>query len=225
MILGRSYTKSSFGDVSFKDMMNKEKYVKQLLLAITSMVVLLLTLGCSSTLTKLSLYENFEFGISLQRSEIWDIYYSKRNGDIMIFAKLINNNSMSHINISGPACVPGPEWEYDPLQDLEDEIINIRNYYDLNEITIISDPTVTDINGKKTYREIIEIPTMALPEDSPMNRMGEQDPQIYQTIELYSINKQNAYVTVRIYLGINEEINHQAKEIINSIEFICLPDD
>ncbi len=67
----------------------------------------------------------------------------------------------------------------------------------------------------------ILIPTMSLPEDSSLNQVGVQDPDIFQTVDMRAIKCPNNFAMVYLYKGNSEQLNTEAEEIVDSIELTC----
>lgn len=179
--------------------------------------------GCNSTPSK-QLYQNSEFGISLEKPSHWSLEFTERNGLIALETETgIWAKESARIEIYGYACEPTPFLPKNPEEELELDVNRIRDLYSLDSVTTIQEPTKTQIRGNEVTTTIISIPTMSLPEDSVRNQVGERDVDIFQIIDISIIrDSKNNSIIVYIYKGTNEQLNADAEDIVNSIELTCL---
>ncbi|HIE56493.1 MAG TPA: hypothetical protein EYP90_15215 [Chromatiaceae bacterium] len=180
--------------------------------------VIYLVSGCSPTSSK-QLYENSEFGISLEKPENWSVEFYERNRSIVLESETgIWNKDSVLIAIKGIAISPLP---YVSEQELEVNIDRIRTLYNLDSVTIIQEPTIIESEKYEMATATILIPTMSIPEDSTGNQVGMQAPDIFQTVELRAIRCPNNFAMVYIYKGNSEQLNAEAESIVDSIELTC----
>jgi len=186
-----------------------------------TLFILFMILGCNSV-SEGKVYTNSQFGIRLEKPENWDLVFVERNGSIVMKAENETKDS-ARIEIYGFACVPS--LFVNSEEALKSELGRTHAAYDLESVTIIQEPRSEQINGYEIATAIISLPTMTLPEDSVINQVGQQDPDIFQMIEMFAIRDQeNHSIMVYVYQGHNEKLNTEAEEIINSIEFTCSTD-
>lgn len=184
-----------------------------LILFITFMI-----LGCDSV-SEDKVYTNSQFGIRLEKSENWNLEYIERNGSIVIKAENESEDS-ARIEIYGFACVPSLFKNSE--EALKSELERTHAAYDLESVTIIQEPRSEQINGFEIATAVISLPTMSLPEDSVINQVGQQDPDVFQMIQMFAIRDQeNNSILVYVYQGRSEKLNTEAEGIIDSIEFTC----
>lgn len=140
------------------------------LLALLSVTYLMS--GCSSATSK-ELYENSEFGISLEKPGNWRLEFYERSGSIVLESErgFLNKDS-ARIEIYGYACVP--TLFHNPNEALESNIERIRTLYNLDSVTIVQEPSTVETGDNEITKAIITIPTMSLPEDSAKNQVGVQ---------------------------------------------------
>ncbi len=176
--------------------------------------------GCSSTTSK-ELYENSEFGISLEKPGNWSLEFYERNGSIVLEAESRGENKNSaRIEIYGFACVP--TLSNNPDEELELNIERIRTLYNLDSVTIVQEPSKVETGDNEMTKAIITIPTISLPEDSAKNQVGTRGPDIYQIIDMFAVrNSNNDSIMVYVYKGNSEELNAEAEAIIDSIQLTC----
>ncbi len=197
------------------------RMMKRLPLIISIFLIILLMMSCSPNSATIQKYENEEFGISLELPTPWRLNYFKRGGKIIIYISQNNETSIVRIQVQGLACLDLPDWAYDQLRNIEDQIDSIKAYYEVDSIIVLQDTKITEINEKTIYQKIIRIPTMALPADAIINQWGEQSPLIDQEAEIYAITKGDAFVLVQFYLGPYDNLNEEGRDIIDSIQFLC----
>jgi hypothetical protein len=174
--------------------------------------------ACSSPSPK-QLYENFEFGISLEKPGNWSLEFYERNGSIVLEAKdgIWNKNS-ARIEIYGYACIPSLFANLD--EELESNIDRMRTLYNLDSVTIVQESTKTEDN--EVAMSTIMIPTISLPEDSTRNQIGIREPDVFQIVDILAIrNSNNESIMVYLYKGNSEELNIEAKDIVDSIKLTC----
>lgn len=179
-----------------------------------------IALGCSLTTSK-RLYENPEFGISLEKPANWSVQFHERNGSVILEGERgLWNEVSARIEIYGYACVPPPPEH--PEDALRANIQRIGILYGLDEVKVTQDPTIIEATGVIARKAVIAIPTMSMPEDSQRNQMQGRAPNVSQTIELYMIEDANNHsIRVEFYPGESKELNSQAEEIVSSIRLTC----
>lgn len=169
-------------DVSFP---NGQAQWYQLGLLFVLLSFILMVSGCSSTASK-EIYRNSEFGISLEKPGKWSIEFYERSGSIVLEAEHgVWNKDSARIEIYGYACVP--TWFQFTDEEIESNIERIRTLHNLDSITIIQEPTKSEIGDNEISKAIITIPTLSLPEDSAKNQVGDWSPGIIQMIEIFAI--------------------------------------
>ena len=167
-------------------------------------------------------YENPKSGIKLTMPRNWDVMFYERSGVIALETKRrIGNNDSAYIEIHGNACIATPSWFKNSHEEIRLNIERIRILYDLDSVTIIQEPTKIETDGKEVMKAVITVPTMSLPENTARNQFGYQDPNLFQTIELFAIGDKGHFIMAYIYKGSSNELNAQAEKIIASIRLIC----
>ena len=180
--------------------------------------VIFIVSSCSTTTSK-ELYENSEFGISLETSGNWSLEFNERNRSIVLEAETgIWDKDSILIVIRGIAISSLP---YDSKQELEANIDRIRILYDLDPVTVIQEPTIIEDEAYEMATATILIPTMSIPEDSTANQVGVQDPDISQTVNMRTIRCPGNFAIVYVYKGNSEQLNAEAKAIVDSIQLTC----
>ncbi|HIP70569.1 MAG TPA: DNRLRE domain-containing protein, partial [Anaerolineae bacterium] len=174
--------------------------------------VIYLVVGCSSTSSK-QLYENFEFGITLEKPRNWSVEFYERNGSIVLEAENgFWNKETARIEIYGYACVPS--LLNDSESALESNIDRMHTLYNLDSVTIVQEPTIIEKKEYEMAAATILVPTMSLPEDSTKNQIGDRGPDIFQIIDMFAIrNSNNNSIMVYIYKGNSEKLNAEAQDI------------
>jgi len=167
------------------------------------------------------LYENPESGISLLKPPNWNVEFYERNGVILLESK--NDQNSARIEIYGNACYPGT-WLNRPDEALVADVERIQNRYNLASAPIIQESTNVETGDNDAIRVIIAIPTAAMLEDTSRIQVGDRGPDTLQTIAIYAISNQGIPILVYIYEGDDDALNDQAREIVESIQFICTPE-
>lgn len=174
--------------------------------------------SCSSTTSK-ELYENSEFGISLEKPGNWGLEFYERNRSIVLEAeKGIWNKDSVLIVIQGIAV---SSLHYDSKQELEANIDRIRILYNLDSVTIIQEPTIIKDEAYEVATATILIPTMSIPEDSTANQVGVQEPDVFQTVDIHAIRCPGNFAIIYVYKGNSEQLNAEAEAIVAGIELTC----
>lgn len=174
--------------------------------------------GCRSTISQV-LYENSEYGISLEKPGNWKLEFYERNRSIVLQAETgIWNKDSVLIVIQGIAISSLP---YDSKQELEANIDRIRTLYNLESVTVIQEPTIMEGEEREMATATILIPTMSIPEDSTANQVGVQDPAVFQTIDMRTIRCPGNFALIYVYKGNSEQLNAEAETIVDSIRLTC----
>lgn len=184
-------------------------------------LLLLISLYLSGCATKPSwqLYENPELGIKLEKPDSWDVTYFERDGTIVLNGKDKNNNSV-HVEIRGNSCSLISDFG-SPSEIIVSESRRIRILYGLDTLTLIQSPAKIENEKNEVTKAVIEVPTMAIPEDSPANQIGRQETNLFQTIEIFVIKNNDCFANAYIYKGNDEELNMDAETVVASIELSC----
>ena len=184
-------------------------------------LLLLIFLYLSGCVTKPSwqLYENPELGIKLEKPDTWDATYFERDGTIVLNGKDKNNNSV-HIEIRGNACNLISDFG-SPSEIIESESRRIRILYGLDMLTIVQSPTAIENEKNEITKAMIEVPTMAIPNDSPANQVGRRETNLFQTMEIFVIKSNGYFTNAYIYKGNGEELNMDAEKVVASLELSC----
>jgi hypothetical protein len=194
----------------------------QLSWSIIMFLVVHLASGCVST-PPTPLDETSKFGVRLEKPENWSLETNERNGSIVL--EIENggvNTDSARIEIVGNACVPTPSWFNGLEEELELNIDRIGKLYNLDSVARLQEPIVVETGDYEVAKAIIAVPTISMLEDPARNKVGGQDPNILQTIELFAIKSNNTnFVLAYIYQGNSEEFNAEAEEIVDSIQLIC----
>ena len=184
-------------------------------------LLLLISLYLSGCATKPSwqLYENPELGIKLEKPDSWDVTYFERDGTIVLNGKDKNNNSV-HVEIRGNSCSLISDFG-SPSEIIVSESRRIRILYGLDTLTLIQSPAKIENEKNEVTKAVIEVPTMAIPEDSPANQIGRQETNLFQTIEIFVIKNNDYFANAYIYKGNGDELNMDAETVVASIELSC----
>ncbi|MEZ4713491.1 MAG: hypothetical protein R3A44_40260 [Caldilineaceae bacterium] len=187
-------------------------------LRVAMFLLVVLLAGCTPE-PSIQHYENAEFGVVLEKPRNWTIKYHERNRSLEInFDGGISNRGKALIIIRGIALAPS---SYMPIQELELTIANIGDLFNVQTVTINQEPVVIEKGGHEVGIAKISVPTMSIPESSTANQMGIRDPNVFQQIELLTMQCPNNFAMAYLYLGNNEQINAEAEAIVNSIELSC----
>jgi len=184
------------------------------------MLAVIVVCGCDAK-TNVQLYENPEFGISLEKPESWSHNFYERSGSIVLEAKSgPRNGNSARIEIFGYACVP--QQFDDPREELEANIERIGILYNLDSVSVTQEPEVRSIEDYEVAEATIMVPTISLPEDSVINQLGNRKSGVFQIIDMLAIRDPSRNsVMVYVYRGNSEELNAEADAIVESIRFIC----
>lgn len=186
-----------------------------------ALLLLIYITGCNTVSPK-QLYENVEAGISIEKPEGWELTYVERNGMIVLATETgIWNKRSVRIEIQGPACPSISTNFNNPHEEVEWNIERIRKLYNLDSVTVVQKPLKAKTGDYEVAKSVIMIPSMALPEDSSRNQVGDRGPDIFQTIDIFAITDGDNTVMAYIYEGNSDKLNVQAQEIIDSIQIIC----
>jgi len=173
--------------------------------------------GCSST-SSTQMYENSEFGISFEIPEDWSVEYDARTRSIVLKTEIgMWNKEMARISILGVSTSPLP---YIPEHDLEAHVDRLRTLNNL-EVSIVQEPTETENEDYEIAIATILISTMSLPKGSPLNQMGVQEPDTFQTVAMRTIKCTNNFALISVYKGNSEQLNAEAEDIVDSIVLTC----
>ena len=167
------------------------------------------------------LYENPESGISLLKPPNWNVEFYERNGVTSLESK--NGQNSTRLEFLDNACYPGT-WLNRPGEELAANIQRIQSLYNLSSVTILQEPMNIAIGDKDAIRVIIAIPTAAMLDDTSRIQVGDRGPDALQTIDIYAISNQGITIFAYIYEGDDDALNDQAREIVESIQFICTPE-
>lgn len=191
------------------------------ILVFTLVIACLLT-GCATYKQE---YENPELGIKLIKPNSWDVRYHERSGSIMLEARnRIGSLDSARVEIQGNACFPIPAWFNGASEVIESDIDRIRNLYSLDSVSIIQKPIKIEDRKSEVVRAIVAVPTISLPENDDRNQMGDRDPNLFQTIQIFLIRDKEYSIMAYIYEGNSEALNAEAEEIVASIQVItCSP--
>ena len=178
--------------------------------------------GCSPAPSE-HLYENSTSGISLEKPVNWDLEFYERSGSIILEAETgAGIKHSARIEIQGAACFPTPEWLKSPEEVILRDLDRIQTLYDLGSVTLIQAPMKVEDGERQVTEAIIAIPTISMIDDPARNQVGNQSPDTSQSIEIFEIRESNfSPIMAYIYRGNSEELNTEAKGIIDSIRFIC----
>jgi len=192
----------------------------RLKLLITLLLIAYSVSACSSRSSK-QLYENPVSGVSLEKPGNWDLAFYERSATIVLEPKDgIMNQGSARVEVIGGAC--HDTMFATPEEDMEAEIDRIRILYDLDFVTVVQHPTRAETGAYEVTKATIAIPTMSLPEDSVVNKVGDRGPDIFQTIEITAIRDRNrSFILAYVYRGNSDELNAEAEEIVGSIQAVC----
>jgi len=192
----------------------------RLKLLITLLLIAYSVSACSSRSSK-QLYENPVSDVSLEKPGNWDLAFYERSATIVLEPKDgIMNQGSARVEVIGGAC--HDTMFATPEEDIEAEIDRIRILYDLDFVTVVQHPTRAETGAYEVTKATIAIPTMSLPEDSVVNKVGDRGPDIFQTIEITAIRDRNrSFILAYVYRGNSDELNAEAEEIVGSIQAVC----
>lgn len=184
------------------------------------MLISTMILGCNSPSSK-QIYEDTQRNIRLEYPQNWNIELSERvNNSIVLQSNkgmFGGNSTRIEILVGLPTNSP-----INLEEGLEKRISNISDLYNLDSVTVIQPPSHTERGDHEIVVAIISIPTMSIPENSPVNQLNQREPNVSQTIYIYTIrNNNNLDFDISVYRGNSDELNKQAEEIVNSIQFIA----
>jgi hypothetical protein len=184
-------------------------------------LLILLLSGCNIKQST-QIYENSESGISLEKPSNWEVTYTERNGMISLSPKMgLWDKQSSRIEIFGPACrTTSNPWTNNP-DELKSDVNRIRILYGLNAVTYSQEPKEYIIGGNEVVMAAVDIPTLSMVDDPNRILVDDKGQNIFQTIEIYAISNDNNGVMGYIYKGNDDELNKQAREIIDSIQLNC----
>jgi hypothetical protein len=185
-------------------------------------LVILIAVGCTASISKQP-YENLEIGLMLEKPSNWDLAYSERNGVIYLEAKKgVLKKDVIRIQIHGGSCLSNlqePTTPYNtPKEEIEWNIRRMKMLYNLESITIIQEPMADHVGSNEVTKAVIELPAAVLEEGSSGNR-GSDASQIVNMFQINDGDKRS--VMAYVFQSNNEELNTQAEEIIDSIQFKC----
>ena len=183
------------------------------------LVTLLLT-GCHSTISKKQFCEDPQLEIAFEYSDRWKLETGERLENLVVLESkgglLERGSARIEILVGFPV-----SRSIDLQEGLDDRISNKARLYELDSITVIQSPTVVEEERYQIAMATISIPTTSMPAGSPRNQMGGRDTNSSQIIDMYTIrNDDNNFLEVTIYQGNSQELNAEAEEIVNSIDFI-----
>lgn len=195
-------------------------------LQIVLLLFIFLLSGCiGSTRTQSNqLYENPESGISLKKKANWDVEFYERSGLILLKAEngFLQRN-FARLEIYGNAC-SSDTWADRPDELLIADIERIKNLYNLSSVMIMQEPMEVEIGDHEVTQAIIAISVSAMFDDTSRIQVSDRGPDALQTIDIYGITNQGAIIVAYIYEGDDDALNEQAREIVDSIQFICTPE-
>jgi len=192
----------------------------RLRLLITLLLVAYSVSACSPKSSE-QLYENPLSGVSLEKPGNWDLAFYERSGTVVLEPeRRIRNQGSARVEVIGGAC--HDTMFATPEEDMEAEIDRIRILYDLDFVTVVQHPTRAETGAYEVTKATIAIPTMSLPEDSVVNKVGDRGPDIFQTIEITAIRDRNrSFILAYVYRGNSDELNAEAEGIVSSIKAFC----
>lgn len=85
--------------------------------------------------------------------------------------------------------------------------------FNLDSVTVIQEPTIIE---SKEYE--IATATILIPEDSAGIQVGDQEPDMVQTVELLVIRCPNNFAMIYIYKGNSEQLNAEAEAIVDQLK-------
>jgi hypothetical protein len=186
-----------------------------------ALLLLFYLAGCNAASSK-QLYENAEVGISIEKPENWELTYVERNGMIVLATETgVWNKYSVRIEIQGPACPSISTNFNNPYEEVEWNIDRIRKLYNLDSVIVVQEPLEAKTGDYEVTKSVIMIPSMALPEDSSRNQVGNRGPDIFQTIDIFAITDGDNTLMAYIYEGNSDKLNVQAQEIMDSIQITC----
>jgi hypothetical protein len=200
--------------------LNRISKWRMLSLHIILLIAFLFLNGCNQASSN-HLYENHILGISLEKPANWSVEYRERNGLLVLEAESgFWHRNTTRIEILGNACSSN-SWFNRPREELVANLERIRSLYNLESITIIQEPISIDNGDFDIIRVIIAVPTSAMLKDTSRIQVKDREPGALQTIDLYAITNEGITFFAYIYEGDDNELNEQARIIIDSIQLIC----
>ncbi len=195
----------------------KKTYQHTLVVLLALFLLTNVFVGCNSTSSK-QVYEEPLSDLGLVIPSNWEVETNDRldNFVVLKYKSGLFEDTSARIEIFF-----NRSHNFTPvdLENMENDIDRIRRLYNLESVTIIQKPSK---NGSEDYEiatAIISIPTIAIPDESPINQMGRKDSNLSQPIELYDISSNDYFFSIYVYKGNNNELNAQTDEIMRNILF------
>ncbi|MCB0035842.1 MAG: hypothetical protein KDE51_17545 [Anaerolineales bacterium] len=188
-------------------------------------IFLVILVGCSNNDSTVVHYDN-ELDFSIEYPTSWQLENNERMiGEVTLDKppSLINDGS-ARIEFSFGRIIREENLflEDTMLEGMEENIKNTISKYESNTAEVLLHPEVVSTSFGFIVVSTISIDTYALPDGSEKNRTGFMDENHEQIIEKYYFvdPKAERFASATLYYGLDEKINKQANEIINSLRFI-----
>ena len=202
--------------INLGDALYRQIYLRMILIISFSMAIS----GCVSSTSK-EIYEDNQLNIQLEYPKTWNLELSERvdNSIVLQSDQGIFEENSARVEILVGVPINSP---IDLEEGLEKRISNLGHLYDLGTVTVIQSPSQGEREDYEIATAIISIPTMKIPDNSPVNQLNHRDFNVSQIICLYTLRNENDFdIEVSIYKGNSDELNNQAEDIVNSIKYIA----
>lgn len=187
--------------------------------------ILTILVGCTTS-DSLNTYRDDQLGFSIEYPSSWRLEKNERLFGEVILEKepsLLSDGS-ARISFSfAPAMIQDDFFlENTMLEGMAKNIENMVAEYGSDSTEIVSHPKTVPTSFGFIVVSIISIDTYALPDESEKNRTGFMDEDHEQIIaKYYFVDPENErFGLASVYYGVDEKINEQANQVINSLSFI-----
>lgn len=165
--------------------------------------------------------------LSLQKPEHWKATYNEQNNLIVLEPeKEAGDNLSVRVEIYGANCITETEESgNDSTDGMLKDIDRIRDLYGLEDVLVVQEPVAAGTKEQQVMMAVIKIPTLSMSGDTARIQVVNPGPAIYQPIKLFEISnlEDQSRITAYIYEGNSEELNLQARAIVDSIQSKCSP--
>ncbi len=202
--------------------------LKPISFIISTIIFVLLVSGCDSKSTE-QFWGSPGFGITLEKPRNWKIDSYERNGSVWLSAeKGILAKESAYIKIWVGGVSPNPPNEINSAMDqlsFDFEMMHLYYDIDLEDILVLQEPTELKNETYDIAVSTIQIPTLSMPENSLVNQIGIQAPDVFQIVELRAIRCSSTSASVYAFKSSNEKLNDEATDIVESIDLICTEEE
>ena len=93
--------------------------------------------------------------------------------------------------------------------------------YNQASVVTVQNPLTIENSSKTIMKATIKIPTIAMKNDINRIQVGQLEPDIFQTVDIFALSQEKYFFIAHLYEGNNASLNNQAQEIILSMEGDC----